>query len=226
MKKEEPWSDNYLGPSTKCKICTNSFSLRGDFMEHHMHLLSLRTKALQAPTVGRLWAALDRRLACDTCSFAASNEGEVTLHYGIEHGGLNFFRQEVLKRQSLGGMLVSGEDLLSTRVADGNCKAKWRSYDPQQELKMLSSPSVHNQCMPNGQPNCNICGLRLPSEYLTVAHLGLRPHFKADTLVWLQEAQSARMLACKPGDEIPSEKKGIRRSCFGNTNSTRNPCLL
>ena len=83
---------------------------------------SLRTKALQAPTVGRLWAALDRRLACDTCSFAASNEGEVTLHYGIEHGGLNFFRQEVLNRQSLGGMLVSGEDLLSTRVADGNCK--------------------------------------------------------------------------------------------------------
>ena len=160
---------------------------------------SLRTKALQAPTVGRLWAALDRRLACDTCSFAASNEGEVTLHYGIEHGGLNFFRQEVLKRQSLGGMLVSGEDLLSTRVADGNCKAKWRSYDPQQELKMLSLLSVHNhplyrnllwfnQCMPNGQPNCNICGLRLPSEYLMVAHLGLRPHFKADTLVWLQEA--------------------------------------
>ena len=149
---------------------------------------SLRTKALQAPTVGRLWAALDRRLACDTCSFAASNEGEVTLHYGIEHGGLNFFRQEVLKRQSLGGMLVSGEDRLSTRVADGNCKAKWRSYDPQQELKMLSSPSVRNQCMPNGQPNCNICGLRLPSEYLMVTHLGLRPHFKADTLVWLQEA--------------------------------------
>ena len=34
MKKEEPWSDDSLGPSTRCKICNNSFSSRGDFSEH------------------------------------------------------------------------------------------------------------------------------------------------------------------------------------------------
>ena len=195
-----------------CHTCQpNRPALLSHFVQKHFKLQLL----------AECGAALDRRLACNTCSFASSNEDEVTLHYGIEHGRLDFFfRQEVLKRQSLGEMLVSGADLPPIGVADGDYKALLRSYGPQQELQLLSLLSDRNhplyrnlllfsQCMSNGQLSCNICGLQLPSEDLMVAHLGLRPHFKADILVRLEEAKSARMLACKLCDEILSDKKAF-----------------
>ena len=73
MKKEEAWSEDCLGPSTKCKICNNSFSSRSDFTEH-LALIHFR------PQLERSLGGLPTCPSC--CLYRTKDPAQLVVHYG------------------------------------------------------------------------------------------------------------------------------------------------
>ena len=98
---------------TTCVLCGAGSLSRPELLRH------LVTHHFGKQLLAECGAAMDHRLACNPCPFAAETEEEVTLPYGIEHGRLDFFYSlEVVRRQELGELHVTGGPALGGVAGD------------------------------------------------------------------------------------------------------------
>ena len=205
------------GQTTSCLLCREPQSSTTGHLQH------LVTRHFSQQLLAECGNALDQRIACNTCPFAAQTEKEVTLHYGIEHGRADFFLHlavlRLLKKKELTMTEMSLEvedvrkDFKSLTAYLGSCGRRqelqlWRVLADRSH-PLFRSLLSYSQQGEAGTLVCGICGLHLPSQELMVVHLGLRPHFKADILVRLEAVRTTRELTCKLCDELMVNKEAF-----------------
>jgi len=161
----------------------------------------------------------DLMLACNSCNYVSRTEKDMILHYGIDHQRVDFFyTQEIVKLHDQGKVIVSGSNSLKIEKCDPKDFTKLVSlmgtFSTSDELSVRSvlldrTSTVYKSILQyiSKDPifscyNCNICDLELKREDLMVAHVGLRPHFKADIQLRVEASHKARDLTCKLCDSL------------------------